>query len=48
MLITEALGLAKPYTIYDAGMIEGIWNDGILLIEKGLKYATIGIKAGDI
>ena len=48
MLITVSLGLAKPHTIYDRGMIKGIGNDSVLLNEKRFENPAVGVKGGYI
>src|SRR6476620_9569423 len=40
----ETLGLTEPDTVYDRSVIQFIRNNSVLLIEKGFKYTTIGIK----
>ena len=46
--IAIALGLAQTHTIDDAGMIQGIRNDSILLGQQGLEDTAIGIEASSI
>ena len=46
--VTKTLGLAKPDTINDRGVIQGIRNHRIFGRKNGFKKSTIGIKTGRV
>ena len=46
--IAVALRLAQAHAVDDAGMVEGIADDGILVGEEWFKHAAVGIEAGGI
>ena len=48
ILITIALGLAKAHAVDDAGMVQGIRDDGVLVGKERTKQASVGIEASGI
>jgi hypothetical protein len=48
MAIAVALGLAEADAVDDGGMVEGVADDRILLLQQGLEEPAIGIEAGGI
>ncbi len=48
MGIAIALSFAKPHTVDDGSVIEGVGDDRVLLGEKGLKDPSIGIEGSSI
>ena len=46
--VAVALGLAEPDAVDDGGVVEGVADDRVLLVQQGLEQAAIGVEAGGI
>ena len=46
--VAVALGLAQTHTVNDAGVVQGVADDGILLGQQGFEDTTVGIEAGRV
>ena len=42
--VAVALGLAQAHPVDDAGVVEGVRNNGVALIKERLKHAAVGIE----
>ena len=40
--------LAEAYSVDDGSMVEGVGDNGILGIEKGFEYTSVGIETGSV
>src|SRR5690606_17811731 len=43
--VAQAFRLGQTYAVDDAGVIEGVADDRVLLVEQGLKQSAVGVEA---
>ena len=46
--VAEPLGLAEADAVDDAGVVEGVGDDRVLLAEQRLEEAAVGVEAGGV
>ena len=46
--VAVALGLAEAHAVDDAGVVEGVGDDGVLLGEQWLEDTAVGVEAGGV
>src|SRR5262249_31781917 len=48
VVIAEAFGFAEANAVNDAGVIQLVRQDGVLIVEQGLEESAIGVEAGGV
>ncbi len=48
MLVAEALRLAQPHAVDDAGVVQLVAEDRVVLAEQRLEQPAVGVEARDV
>ena len=48
VVVPEAHGFAKPYSVDDGSVVEGVADDGVLGGEKRFENSSVGVEAGGV
>ena len=44
--VAVSLGLAQTHAVDDGGVVEGVGDDGVLIVQQGLEHTAVGVEAG--